>query len=47
MAAPRARLLLIEFIPGGSFGVPGIDPDEVNRRFVTDWTLVTSGMSPK
>jgi ubiquinone/menaquinone biosynthesis C-methylase UbiE len=47
VAAPRARLLLIEFIPGGSFGVPGIDPDEVNRRFVTGWTLVTSGSEPE
>src|SRR3954447_6471107 len=29
VAAPSARLLLVEFIPGGSFGVPGIDPAEV------------------
>ena len=32
-AAPGARLLLVEFIPGGSYGVPGIDPAEVERRF--------------
>jgi ubiquinone/menaquinone biosynthesis C-methylase UbiE len=47
VAAPGARLLLIEFIPGGSFGVPGIAPDEVKRRFATDWTLVSSGSEPE
>ena len=34
VAAPSGRLLLVEFIPGGSFGVPGIDPAEVERRFI-------------
>ncbi len=43
VAAPDARLLLVEFITGGSFGVPGIDPDEVERRFAADWTLLSSG----
>jgi SAM-dependent methyltransferase len=46
VAAPDARLLLVEFIPGGSFGVPGIDPDEVKRRFTGAWTLVSSGDEP-
>ena len=43
VAAPDARLLIIAFIPGGSFGVPGIDPAEVERRFTPAWTLVSSG----
>jgi SAM-dependent methyltransferase len=46
VAAPDARLLLVEFITGGSYGVPGIDPDEVKRRFTADWTLLSSGDEP-
>jgi SAM-dependent methyltransferase len=46
VAAPGARLLLIEFITGGSLGVPGIDPVEVERRFATDWTPLSSGSEP-
>ena len=46
VAAPDARLLLVEFITGGSYGVPGIDPDEVKRRFAADWTLLSSGSEP-
>ncbi len=46
VAAPGARLLLCEFIQGGSFGVPGIDPAEVERRFATDWTLLSSRSEP-
>lgn len=46
VAAPDARLLLVEFVRGGSFGVPGIDPDEVERRFVKDWMLLSSGDEP-
>jgi 2-polyprenyl-3-methyl-5-hydroxy-6-metoxy-1,4-benzoquinol methylase len=46
VAAPDARLLLVEFVRGGSLGVPGIDPDEVKRRFAADWTLVSSGDEP-
>ncbi len=42
-AAPGARLHLVAFIPGASYGVPGIEPDEVERRFATGWTLVSSG----
>ena len=43
VAAPGARLLLVEFVTGGSFGVPGIDPAEVEQRFAADWTLLSSG----
>jgi cyclopropane fatty-acyl-phospholipid synthase-like methyltransferase len=43
VAAPDARLLLVEFVTGGSYGVPGIDPDEVKKRFAADWTLRSSG----
>jgi SAM-dependent methyltransferase len=43
VAAPDARLLLVEFIPGANYGVPGIEPDEVKRRFAADWTLLSSG----
>jgi SAM-dependent methyltransferase len=46
VAAPDARLLLVEFVPGGSFGVPGIDPDEVKQRFTGAWTLVSWGDEP-
>ena len=46
VAAPGARLLLCEFIQGGSLGVPGIDPADVERRFATDWTLLSSGSEP-
>lgn len=46
VAAPNGRLLLVEFITGGLYGVPGIDPDEVERRFAADWTLLSSGGEP-
>ena len=46
VAAPDARLLLVEFITSGSYGVPGIDPDEVKRRFAANWTLLSSGSEP-
>ncbi len=39
-------MLLVAFVPGGSWGVPGIDPDEVQRRFATAWTLLSSGSEP-
>jgi SAM-dependent methyltransferase len=45
-AAPDARLLLVEFIPGGSYGVPGIEPSEVAERFEGPWTLLSSGSEP-
>lgn len=47
VAGPHARLLLVEFIPGASLGVPGIDPDDVKRRFATDWTLQSWGDEPE
>jgi ubiquinone/menaquinone biosynthesis C-methylase UbiE len=47
VAAPGARLLLNEFIPGGSFPVPGIDPAEVERRFASGWTMLASGSEPE
>ncbi|MCW2629079.1 class I SAM-dependent methyltransferase [Mycobacterium sp.] len=46
VAAPDARLLLCEFIPGGTFGVPGIDPAEVERRFAVSWMPLASGSEP-
>ena len=46
VAAPDARLLLVEFVTGGSYGVPGVGPDEVERRFAADWTLLSSGDEP-
>ena len=46
VAAPGARLLLVEFVPGASYGVPGIEPDEIPRLFGTDWSLVSSGDEP-
>jgi SAM-dependent methyltransferase len=47
VAAPDARLLLIEFLPGERLGVPGIAPEEVERRFTGVWTLVSSGDEPE
>jgi ubiquinone/menaquinone biosynthesis C-methylase UbiE len=41
--APGGRLLIVAFTPGGSFGVPGIAPDEVMRRFADGWTTISSG----
>jgi len=39
VAAPDARLLLVEFTPGGSIAVPGISQDEIERRFAPAWAL--------
>lgn len=47
VAAPDARLLIVAFVPGGSFGVPGIDQAEVERRFTSDWTLLSAGDEPE
>ena len=41
--APGGALLIVAFTPGGSFGVPGISPDEVTRRFGEGWTAISSG----
>lgn len=43
VAAPGARLLLVEFLPGGSFAVAGISQDEIERRFETGWSLRSAG----
>ncbi len=43
VAAPGARLLIVAFLPGGRFGVRGIDPAEMERRFASGWTLVSAG----
>ncbi|KUI06024.1 class I SAM-dependent methyltransferase [Mycobacterium sp. IS-3022] len=47
VAAPDARLLLVEFVPGERFGVPGIEPAEVQRRFATGWSLLSTGDEPE
>jgi len=46
VAAPDARLLLIEFTPGGPIGVPGVDQAEIERRFTPEWTLLATGDQP-
>ena len=43
MAAPKARLLIVAFLPGGRFGVRGVQPAEMQRRFATGWTLLSTG----
>jgi SAM-dependent methyltransferase len=43
VAGAAAHLLLVEFVPGASFGVPGIAPEDVERRFSAHWMLVSSG----
>jgi SAM-dependent methyltransferase len=43
VAAPDARLFIVAFIPGGRFGVPGIEPAEVEQRFADGWTLLSAG----
>jgi ubiquinone/menaquinone biosynthesis C-methylase UbiE len=43
VAAPDARLLIVAFLPGGRFGVRGVDPAEMERRFASGWTLSSSG----
>ena len=35
VAAPDARLLIVAFLPGGRFGVRGVRPDEMERRFAS------------
>ena len=46
VAAPDARLLLVEFTPGGTIAVPGIGQDEIERRFAAGWTLLSAGDQP-
>jgi SAM-dependent methyltransferase len=43
VAAPDTRLLIVAFLPGGRFGVRGIDRAELERRFASGWTLVSAG----
>src|ERR1700761_2939029 len=43
VAAPGARLLIVAFLPGGRFGVRGVDPAEMERRFAPAWTLLSAG----
>jgi SAM-dependent methyltransferase len=43
VAAPDARLLVVAFFPGGRFGVRGIEPAEMERRFTPAWTLLGAG----
>jgi SAM-dependent methyltransferase len=43
VAAPDARLLIVAFLPGGRFGVRGVDHAEMERRFASGWTLVSAG----
>jgi SAM-dependent methyltransferase len=43
VAAPDARLLIVAFLPGGRFGVRGVEPAEMERRFASTWTLLSTG----
>lgn len=43
VAAPDARLLIVAFLPGGRFGVRGVEPAEMERRFTPAWTLLSAG----
>jgi SAM-dependent methyltransferase len=43
VAAADARLLIVAFLPGGRFGVRGVDRTEIERRFAPGWTLVSAG----
>lgn len=43
VAAPDARLLIVAFAPGGRFGVRGIDPAQMERRFAPGWTQLSAG----
>ena len=43
VAAPGARLLIVAFLPGGRFGVRGAHQAEMERRFTSSWTLLSTG----
>jgi ubiquinone/menaquinone biosynthesis C-methylase UbiE len=43
VAAPDAQLLIVAFLPGGRFGVRGVDNTEMERRFAPGWTVVSAG----
>ena len=42
VAAPQTRLLIFAFTPGGQTGVRGIDHAEIERRFTSQWELVSA-----
>ena len=42
VAATDGRLVIVAFAPGASFGVPGIAPADVERRFSANWSLTSS-----
>jgi SAM-dependent methyltransferase len=44
VAAADARLLIVTFLPGGRFGVRGVEPAEMERRFAGGWTLLSAGL---
>ncbi|WP_018602073.1 class I SAM-dependent methyltransferase [Mycobacterium sp. 155] len=46
VAAPDALLSIVAFVPGATFGVPGIVEAEVKHRFADAWALVSSGSEP-
>jgi SAM-dependent methyltransferase len=43
VAAPGARLLIVAFLPGGRLGVRGAQPAEMERRFTSTWTMLSTG----
>ncbi|MCV7332203.1 class I SAM-dependent methyltransferase [Mycobacterium cookii] len=43
VAVAQARLLITAFVPGGRFGVRGVEPAEMKRRFAPGWTLLSTG----
>jgi SAM-dependent methyltransferase len=43
VAAPDARLLIVAFLPGGRFGVRGVEGTEMDRRFTPSWTPLSAG----
>jgi ubiquinone/menaquinone biosynthesis C-methylase UbiE len=46
VTAPDARLLIVAFTPGGSYGVRGIDQAEIKRLFTPPWMLLSAGDEP-
>jgi SAM-dependent methyltransferase len=46
VAASDARLLIVAFTPGTTLAVRGVGQAEIERRFRTDWTLLSAGDEP-
>jgi len=46
IAAPNARLSLVAFRPGGSFGVRGISQAEIEQRLAPAWELRSAADEP-